>query len=69
MSYARKIRSPIDGMYTWAIVDDNEQEHEIHKDYKQRYFISALNGPFKGTNPDQEHAAIRKLLAKGRAKS
>jgi len=55
---AVKIKSKIDGMFTWAILDNDGTQHEIHKSYDETYYADGL---------DLSHSDIRKLLTNARA--
>jgi len=55
---AVKIKSKIDGMFTWAILDNDGIQHEIHKSYDETYYADGL---------ELSHNDISKLLKTARA--
>jgi hypothetical protein len=40
---AIKIKSKIDGMFTWAIIDEDGIQHEAHKHYDGALFVDGLS--------------------------
>ena len=40
---AIKIKSKIDGMFTWAIIDEDGTQYEVHKHYDGTLFVDELS--------------------------
>jgi len=40
---AIKIKSKIDGMFTWAIIDEDGTQYEVHKHYDGTLFVDGLS--------------------------
>lgn len=68
--YAKQVPSPINGMYSWAIVGQDGKEHELERDYKGRFFVRALGSqsPCYMMSPDEEDRSIRQWLKAARKK-
>src|SRR3990167_284452 len=70
---AIRSKSPIDSMYTHAIQADDGRIYSIEKSWTGELFCNTASGvptietntivPFQGMAPDQEHKAIKKLIA------
>ena len=70
---AIRTKAPLNGMYTHKILADDGRVYAIEKSWLGELFCNTASGlpaittdtvvPFQGMTPDNEHKAIKKLIA------